>query len=703
MTSLQFRVVSLWLRARAGGQFLLAWHDKLCDINGWDCNWEPFVYNGIGYNNGYDFWHPNPPQDRSNAPVKPDVWYTLKLKVHETPFQVTGEVYAESGTLLGSLTIDAMNDLTFKDIKYVYMSTGAGGTFYVRNISIADIPPLENVHAEPVGGWQVAGTGGQASESNGTITLSGDYRAAGLTLWREFLPKNDFEISLQVKAATLGEVHRDPAGGGEGFAIMLRPNASLFGTAIGVNFELRARGGGQFLLTRHNNNCDLYGWACDWTPFLYNSLEYNNGYSYWHPNPPQDRSNAPIKPNVWYTMKLKIQENPFTVTTEVLDENGTLLGSYSTSDMNNFAFKDIKVIGISSGFGGTFYVRNITGIAPDSDFVFAPEEAVVDRPVAFNASENANSYRQALNYTWEFGDGNTTVTQQQAVTHAYASPGTFNVTLTVTDSMGEHSSSVHSIRARAPTYLSISTESSFSMVGSIVNVNGKLLDASGVGLANEPLVLQYTFPGTTSWFPISSGFTNAAGDYSIQWINPATGSFTLKAEWAGNGTHVGAGNTTTLSSLPYQNLNVFFVESNSTVSSLAFNSTSSELSFIVSGASGTTGYVKATIAKTLISNAENLKVYLDGNQLTYSLTETANSWLLAFNYSHSTHRVNVYLPTSLPIETPSTTYTTPRASALPASNTDSEGVNFEPWIAIIGIAALTLTIGTLVFQRRKLS
>ena len=42
MTSLQFRVVSLWLRARAGGQFLLAWHDKLCDLYGWGCNWDSF-------------------------------------------------------------------------------------------------------------------------------------------------------------------------------------------------------------------------------------------------------------------------------------------------------------------------------------------------------------------------------------------------------------------------------------------------------------------------------------------------------------------------------------------------------------------------------------------------------------------------------------------------------------------------------------
>jgi outer membrane protein assembly factor BamB len=361
MTSQEFHVVSLWERARAGGQFLLAWHDKQCDIYGWGCNWQPFVYNGIGYNNGYDYWHPNPPQGRSNAPVKPDVWYTLKLKVTKNSFTVTGEVYAENGTLLGSLTIDAMNDFTFDEIEYMYMSAGAGGPFYVRNMSVADLPPLETIQ-----GWQVGPWGGNVSESSGTLTLSGDDRAAGPLLWREFHPMTGFEISLQVNAATLGEVHRDPAGAGEGFAIALRPNASLFGTAIGVNFELRARGGGQFLLTRHNNNCDLYGWACDWTPFLYNSLEYNNGYSYWYPNPPQDRSNAPVKPNVWYTMKLKIQEDPFTVTTEVLDENGTLRGSYSTSDMNNFAFKDIKVIGISSGFGGTFYVRNITGIGPDS-------------------------------------------------------------------------------------------------------------------------------------------------------------------------------------------------------------------------------------------------------------------------------------------------------------------------------------------------
>jgi PKD repeat protein len=593
-----------------------------------------------------------------------------------------------------------MNDLTFKDIKYVYMSTGAGGTFYVRNISIAGIPPVENVHAEPVGGWQVADTGGQASESNGTFTLSGDDRAAGPSLYREFRPETDFELSLQLKAETLGEVHLDPAGAGEGFGFSLGTNNTA--PSHGVGIELRARAGGQFLLVWHDDLCDRYGWGCNWEPFVYNGIGYNDGSAFWHPNPPVDRSNATVRPGVWYTLKLKVQETPFTVTGEVYTENGTLLGSLTINQMNDFTFKDIRYVGMHSGFGGTFYVRNITGITPTSTFDFTPSEPTAFSPVVFDASK-VSPQDQIVNFAWDFGDGNVTCTEQPVVSHIYQTAGSFNVTLTVTNSDGLNGSSSQVVRVWLPSFLSVSTDTSSSTVGSAVNINGRLTDRFGTGIANEAVAVYYTFDGADSWYPISSAYTNEVGEYSIQWMNVASGTFTLRAQWSGNATYTAANATTTLGSLPYQSQNVLFVESNSTVTTLAFNSNSSELAFTVSGPSGTTGYVKVTIAKNLLANAENLKVYLDGNQLNYSLTETADSWLLTFSYSHSTHRVSVYLPTSLPIETPSTTYTTPRASALPASNTDSGGVNFGPWIAIIGIAALTLTVGTLVFRRRKLS
>ncbi len=89
--------------------------------------------------------------------------------------------------------------------------------------------------------------------------------------------------------------------------------------------------------------------------------------------------------------------------------------------------------------------------------------------------------------------------------------------------------------------------------------------------------------------------------------------------------------------------NLFSVSSNSSVTSLEFNSTTSVISFTVSGPSGTTGYVKAVIAKSLISNPESMKVFLDSKQLSYKVESTEDSWLLSFTYEHSVHQVSINL------------------------------------------------------------
>jgi parallel beta-helix repeat protein len=195
------------------------------------------------------------------------------------------------------------------------------------------------------------------------------------------------------------------------------------------------------------------------------------------------------------------------------------------------------------------------------------------------------------------------------------------------------------------TRVSISIDASSSTVGSSVNINGKLTDSTGKPLTNKIITLSYTLPGSSNSIPIGSDTTSSAGDYSLQWVNTASGIFTLKVDWIGDTVYQASSNTTTLSFLPYQKQNVFLVESNSTITELAFNSTSSEFSFNVNGPSGTTGYVKTTIAKNLMTNPENTKVYLDGNQLNYTITSNADSWQLTFNYSHSTHSVSIMLKT----------------------------------------------------------
>jgi hypothetical protein len=101
--------------------------------------------------------------------------------------------------------------------------------------------------------------------------------------------------------------------------------------------------------------------------------------------------------------------------------------------------------------------------------------------------------------------------------------------------------------------------------------------------------------------------------------------------------------TPTPTPISVPNQSYFFVESNSTVTELFFNSSNSELSFTVNGSSGTTGYVKVTIAKSLVSSVQNVKVYLDGEQLSVAITSSEDSWFLNFNYKHSTHHVRISL------------------------------------------------------------
>jgi hypothetical protein len=230
--------------------------------------------------------------------------------------------------------------------------------------------------------------------------------------------------------------------------------------------------------------------------------------------------------------------------------------------------------------------------------------------------------------------------------------------------------------------ITISTDTSSAVVGSVVNVNGRLSYINGSSLQGKQVTLSYAVVGNSSWVPIGSAITNDAGEYSIQWVNVASGTFTLKASWAENvgGQEISA--VTTLSFVPYDGQILLFVESNSTVSTLAFQSTSSELSFTVSGPENTTGYVKATIAKSLISNAENIKVYLDGSQLDYEVTSNADSWLLSFTYRHSTHQVSINL-------------------AINASGTTFLGIEY--WTLIV-VAIIIAVIGIslqVYFKKRK--
>jgi len=341
----------------------------------------------------------------------------------------------------------------------------------------------------------------------------------------------------------------------------------------------------------------------------------------------------------------------------------TLTFNWNTSNLplGNYTIKaEANTVPGEIDTADNIYINGIIRIVkpPIASFTYFPANPKRGDPVLFNASLCTPNGGTIINYEWNFDDGNTTFTPNPIATHVYTLPGTYNVTLIVIDSEGLNASAWNSvtISARAQTKISISTHASSSFVGFKVDINGTLTDLEENGISDANIVLSYIFPGVREWISLTSSTTGSHGNYYAMWIPPATGYFILKAEWAGNETHFGTGNNATLNVIPYEDKYIFSVASNSTISGLTFNSTSLELSFVATGPSNTTGFARATIAKTLVADITNLKVYLDGSPLEYLTSSTDDSWIIYFNYAHSTHRIIITLgpmgelaPTTFPI------------------------------------------------------
>jgi hypothetical protein len=345
---------------------------------------------------------------------------------------------------------------------------------------------------------------------------------------------------------------------------------------------------------------------------------------------------------------------------------------------------------------------------PVAAFTSSPTVGSVDSPITFNASLSQPSITETqpaaiTTYNWNFGDGNSQSTNRTTTSHTYTTQNAYNVTLTVSDPNGNNSSTSQIIQVEMPTSISLSSAAS-TLVGSPVNITGDLTDLNNNPLSSQIVVLYYTFPGINSWIPISSSATDLDGTYNIQWVNTATGIFTLMVQWQGNDTYFGTNNTITLCSLPCQNQSIFLIESNSTISGLAYNTTSYQLGFTANCASGTSGYVKIAIAKNLINNIDSTTVELNGNQTPYSTSFTSDSWLLKFNYAQSSDEFTVNLPVGSPVHlspSPSPPEQPPASSTLVPSRTPIANSYSDLIPYAIIVLAIGLGVNALVYYRKR--
>jgi PKD repeat protein len=130
------------------------------------------------------------------------------------------------------------------------------------------------------------------------------------------------------------------------------------------------------------------------------------------------------------------------------------------------------------------------------------------QPTAFDAGDSADPDGSVVSYSWNFGDG--TTGSGATPTHVYAAPGTYSVTLTVTDSDGMVASTSESVPVAGP--MASFTAPAGGLIGAALS-----FDASASSSA-PGTTLGYTWSfgdGTSATGPTTSHAYGVAGTYTV--------------------------------------------------------------------------------------------------------------------------------------------------------------------------------------------
>jgi len=106
--------------------------------------------------------------------------------------------------------------------------------------------------------------------------------------------------------------------------------------------------------------------------------------------------------------------------------------------------------------GGASYDKSATGSTwtlainhrPTVDFTYTPASPTYEDTITFTANVTDPDSDTIASYSWDFGDGDTST--QQNPTHQYPDGGTFDVTLTATDSRGTPGTKTKTITVEGP-------------------------------------------------------------------------------------------------------------------------------------------------------------------------------------------------------------------------------------------------------------
>jgi len=363
----------------------------------------------------------------------------------------------------------------------------------------------------------------------------------------------------------------------------------------------------------------------------------------------------------------------------------------------------VLLIGSASGFVNQtdyYYGYYWTGRSPVS--ISPPSvTAKSGEPVTFTATIAGNA--PPYIYQWYVNDRLMSSIFSFSNTNSWSfTPPTaylpFYVFVKVTDSNGLSATSLKSevtvIPAETPLPIAPSGENSSipslfisslrnpAYTNFTVEINGNLTEA-GIGIAGEPILLSYSMDGGNSWNQLKSLNTDNLGNFAIVWTPPTKSNYLLKAEYPGSPRYLKTSTIVNFEATSSQEQQMFSIQTNSTLSAFSFRSTNNELIFSVSGPTGSAGYIRVYIPKMLIGNISDLRVYLNGEALSYIAESVGDSWLVFFSYYHSVHTVSISLGPTL------------------SQSPSNEPSIWDLTVLAAILAAIAIALGLVVHEKQK--
>ena len=118
-------------------------------------------------------------------------------------------------------------------------------------------------------------------------------------------------------------------------------------------------------------------------------------------------------------------------------------------------------------------------VPPVACFSVSNDKPNVCETVIFNATSSYDPDGWIFNYTWNFGDCNTTTTNDPIITHHYGTFGNYTVTLTITDNNGLTSSTSKTVWVRAHPYADFTWTPTSPPVGETVTFDASASRSDG--------------------------------------------------------------------------------------------------------------------------------------------------------------------------------------------------------------------------------